>query len=87
MAKKKLVVTPRPFRVESGPDVGIALQLWYEMVDPQDPGYDLFDDDLLEVVKKNFVAHNEQRFQITYEPGPAPGYTRVFTEFKGKTVK
>lgn len=82
MSKKKLIVAPYPFRIASGPDVGLALKFKYDMVARDDAGYDLFDDDLLEFVKKDFVALNEQRFNITYEPGPLPGYTRVFAEYK-----
>ena len=84
MSKKKIIVAPYPFRVESGPDVGLALKFKYDMVGRDDAGYDLFDDDLLEFVKRDFVALNEQRLMITYERGPLRGYTRVFAEFKDR---
>jgi hypothetical protein len=56
----------------------------YDMVEPVDAGYDLFDDRQLEQLKEDFVKVDETRFQITYESGPLKGYKRVFAEFKGK---
>lgn len=86
MAKKKVVIIPSPFRVESGPDVGIALQIRYNMVEPGDAGYDLFDVDQVELVKKNLIHSNENRFTFTIEAGPAKPWSRVFAEFKGGKV-
>lgn len=84
MAKKKIVINPKPFRMESGPNIGIALQIMYDMVAPEDAGYDLFDEHQLERLKEDFVKVNESRFAFSYEPGPINSYTRVFAEFKGK---
>jgi hypothetical protein len=82
--KKKIVIVPTPMRIESGPDVGIALQLRPNMVELGEPGYDLFDDGLLELLKKDFIALNESRFTFTYEKAPLGAYTRVFAQFKVK---
>jgi hypothetical protein len=84
MAKKKMVIEARPYRVECGSDVGIALQISYNMVEPADAGYDLYDADQLDLLKKNFIPFNENRFAFTIEPGPMKEWSRVFAEFKGK---
>jgi hypothetical protein len=82
MAKKKVVIDPRPFRVESGPDVGIALRIMYNMVEPDEPGYDLFDVDQLELVKKNLIKGNESGFTFTIVPHGMKQWSRVFAESK-----
>lgn len=84
MAKKKLVIDPRPFRIESGPDVGIALKIGYNLVEPDEAGYDLFDERMLEFVKKDFIPQNETRFTFTIEPHSMRQWSRIFAEVKGK---
>jgi len=83
VGKRKIVIDPRPYRVESGPDVGIALQIMYNMVEPGDAGYDLFDDYQPERLRRDFIPLNETRFNFTFEPGPMNPWKRVFAEFKG----
>ena len=82
MAKKKIVVNPVPMRIESGPDVGISLRLDYAMVEPDAPGYDLFNSKQLDNLKADFIAQNDTRFTFTYEPHGIPAYSRVFAESK-----
>jgi hypothetical protein len=82
MAKNKIVVTPIPMRIDSGHDVGISLRLEYSMVEPDAPGYDLFDPTQLDHMKTEFIARNETKFTFTYEPHGIKAYTRVFAESK-----
>ncbi len=82
MPRKKVVQNPVPFRVESGGDVGIALQIRYEMVAPEDPGFDLFDEHQLARVKAELIALSENRFTFTFEPHPLKQWCRVFAESK-----
>ena len=69
-------------RVESGPDVGIAAQILYKMVKPDDSGYDLYDKQQLARLQEEFMPLGENRFTFTVEEFSKQGYWRVFAEPK-----
>jgi hypothetical protein len=84
MAKKKLVLNFRPFRVESGGDVGISPMIDYALVEPDasDAGYDVFDAHMLAFVKEHFITPNESGFSFTIVPHGIKQWSRVFAESK-----
>ena len=85
MAKQKLVIHVKQFRVESGGDTGISPMIEYVLVEPDAPagtGYDLFDINMLAFVQKHFVEMNESKFKFTYEAHGIKQYSRVFAESK-----
>jgi hypothetical protein len=82
MAEFKLIQTVKPWRVASGEDVGIALQMSYELVEPVEAGYDLFDEEQLNRVRTSFMPMNESRFTLTVSPHPIKHYYRVFAKSK-----
>jgi hypothetical protein len=82
MAKKKIVMHPNPFRIESGQMLELrcaSSTTW----SPVDAGYDLFDRHQLERLKEDFVNANETRFQFTYESGPLKGLHTSFCGVQG----
>lgn len=86
MTTRKVVMDICPFRVESAHDVGIAAQIGYKLVDPNDAGYDLFTDDQLEVIKKKFLPLNESRWNFSVTEFSVPGFYRVTAESKMKST-
>jgi hypothetical protein len=69
-------------RVERGPEVGIAAQILYKMVKPDDAGYDLYDKQQLARLQEEFMPLGENRFTFTVEEFSKQGYWRVFAEPK-----
>jgi hypothetical protein len=82
MPKLKIVQIVRPLDLRSGPDVGIALQILYDMVPLEDAGYDLFDDEQLARLTKHMIEPGAQRFNFTLENHPIGNYHRVCAEEK-----
>lgn len=82
LARLSLLQCAQPLRVESGPDVGIALQIRYSMVEEDEPAFDLFDELALERVKKDFISPNESRFTFTIKEHGVKHFYRVFAESK-----
>jgi hypothetical protein len=82
MPKLKLVLTVKRFRIESGGVVEIWMQPLYDLVAPEEAGFDVFDEDQLNLVKKNFIALSESQFNFTISPLGLKHYYRVFAEKK-----
>jgi hypothetical protein len=79
---KKVVAEFKPRRIESGDDVGIALQILYAVVETEEAGYDLFDEEQLERVKKTFLEPNKTQWEFTIHPHGIKHFYRVFAEPK-----
>jgi hypothetical protein len=84
MAKMKVVINPRPLTIQRNEEVGIALQIDYQMVEPLSPGFDLFDKSQLERLKQDFIPLNESHYSFTITPGPVQQWSYVFAELKAK---
>jgi hypothetical protein len=81
LAVKKVVQHAVPVRMESGQDVGIVLQIRYEIVESEVPGFDLFNEEGLVRVKKELISLGGP-YTFTVKEHGIKHFYRVLAELK-----
>jgi hypothetical protein len=81
MPRQKVVQYTRPCRIESGSDIGIALQVFYEFA-PLDQlcDYDLFDEEQLVEAREKVYTLNQHGYIFTEVEHPFGDFWRIFVD-------